>query len=70
MGKIPYCRLVQSPQECLVIEDANSGVTSAKSAGVGKIFFLINHDNTSVAKTIQVDKIITSLSEISLSDFE
>jgi len=58
------------PQECLVIEDANSGVQSAKSAGVGKIYFLLNSENTNVASNIKVDRVIDSLGNINLEDFK
>lgn len=57
-------------ENCLVIEDAKSGVKSAKSAGAGKIFFLTNRDNRDIANKVDVDKILQNLSDILIDDLQ
>lgn len=58
-------KLKTSPQDCLVIEDAPSGVQAAKAAGMKCIAI-----TTSVTKEElhQADKIIDSFSEITVND--
>lgn len=59
------------PAECLVVEDAKSGIMSAHSAGIGKIIALgpvLKHE---MFKALPgVSKIVTSLAEIGKEDFE
>jgi len=62
-------RINTAIKNCVVIEDARSGVESAKKAGAGKIILLINKDNQDTAKKLKVDKVIRSLNEIKLEDF-
>ncbi len=57
-----------APQDCLVIEDAGSGVQAAKAAGVSKIILLVTDDNRHAAQSLEVDKKVASLSDITLKD--
>lgn len=56
-------------KDCVVFEDAKSGVESAKKAGAGKIIFLMNNDNQETAKKLNVDKIIRNFNEIKVENF-
>ena len=56
-------------KNCVVIEDAKSGIESAKKAGAGKIIFIMNDDNQETAKKLNIDKVIRSFNEIKLEDF-
>lgn len=56
-------------KDCVVFEDAKSGVESAKKAGAGKIIFLANNDNQETTKKLNVDKVIRSFNEIKVEDF-
>jgi HAD superfamily hydrolase (TIGR01509 family) len=60
-------KLRKKMKEVIVIEDAKSGVESARKAKAGKIIFI---SNTHSKKLVKVDKIITSLKEISNKDFK
>lgn len=57
-------------ENCMVIEDAGSGVASAKSAGVGKIALLLTDDNKGTENKVSVDIVVHNLSEIGLKDLE
>jgi HAD superfamily hydrolase (TIGR01509 family) len=53
---------------CIVVEDAKSGIDSARAAGAGKVFLFLNGNNTTLADHVQVDKIIRNFSEITQND--
>lgn len=57
-------------QECMVIEDAGSGVTAAKAAGVRKITLLLTEDNKGTDQKVEVSKVVTRLDEITINDLE
>lgn len=62
---------IQIPiNECMVVEDAGSGVAAAKAAGVRKIALLLTEDNKGTEQKVEVDKIVRNLVEITLNDFE
>ena len=61
-----------SPQKCIVIEDAISGIKSAYNAKIGKII-AINPDLQSKKFQVvdnMVDHIITRLDKITIADFK
>ncbi len=53
---------------CVVIEDAKSGVESAQKAGAGKIIFLVNKDNEETAKRVKVYKVVRNFNDLKLKD--
>lgn len=55
-------KLGVKPEECVVIEDAQSGIQSAKAAGC--LCIAIENPNALPQKTAQADKIILSLDEV------
>jgi beta-phosphoglucomutase len=55
-------------KDCLVVEDAKSGVESARRAGVSKVIFLINEGNRKTIEEVKVDKIINSFKDITIED--
>ena len=53
------------PKDCIVIEDAISGINSAHNAGIGMIIAIASIESTSLYKSIVfVDKIIRNFNEI------
>lgn len=56
------------PNDCLVIEDASSGIVAAKAAGVQKIILLLTEDNKGIEAKVEVNKIVKLLSDINISD--
>ena len=58
-----------NPSECMVIEDASSGIAAAKAANVGKTILLVTNDNKNTASKVEVDKVVTNLSQIVEEDF-
>jgi beta-phosphoglucomutase-like phosphatase (HAD superfamily) len=59
------------PKECIVVEDAKSGITAAYAAGIGKIIALNSRVNEEILKTLPgVKRVIQRLDEITLEDFE
>ena len=58
------------PENCMVVEDAKSGVEAAKSAGVGKIVVLLTEDNKGIEEKVEVTKTVRTLSEITIRDLE
>src|SRR3989344_8870193 len=60
-----------SPEECIVVEDAKSGISAAQSAGIGKIIAFAHDGNESELQALpEVKKVIQNLGEITLEDFE
>ena len=55
-------KLGVQPNECVVIEDAKSGIQSAKAAGC--VCIAIKNPNALPQDTTQADKVISSLDEI------
>ncbi len=52
--------------ECLVIEDANSGLVAARSAEAGQVVLFLNGENSSLIEKADFDVSVTSFSEITL----
>lgn len=48
-----------NPKDCIVIEDAISGINSAKAAGIGKIIAIASMEKPEFYKNLGVDEIIT-----------
>ena len=57
-------KLGTKPQECVVIEDATSGIQAAKNAGMKCIAITTTHKKEDLA---QADKIIDNFSELTIS---
>jgi beta-phosphoglucomutase-like phosphatase (HAD superfamily) len=59
------------PKECIVVEDAKSGIASAYAAGIGKIIGFISRTDDKILKSLPgVERVIKRLDEIMLKDFE
>lgn len=59
------------PEECIVVEDAVSGIDSAKNAGIGKIIAIASMEPVELYKKMpHVAEVITDFSQISKSQFE
>ena len=59
-----------SPQECIVIEDALSGIEAARAAGIGKIIAICSEEPPELYKSIPcVSEIIHNFDEIDCSIF-
>lgn len=70
-----YLRVAQklglNPNDCIVVEDAQSGIKSAESAGIGKIVALGPQErHTQLLQLKGVDEVISNLSELSRDNFE
>ncbi|MFR1671346.1 MAG: hypothetical protein ACLSWI_00180 [Candidatus Gastranaerophilaceae bacterium] len=64
------CRKLK-PEECIVVEDAISGIDSANSAGIGKIIAIASLESTDLYKNIPaVSQIIHNFDEIDRNIFE
>lgn len=60
-----------TPQECIVVEDAVSGIDSAKAAGIGKIIAICSEESPELYKQIPaVTGIINSFREFDRTLFE
>ncbi len=63
-------KLCLSPCDCVVVEDALSGINSAKSAGIGKIIAMASLESTDFYKNISaVSQIIKNFNEIDRNIF-
>jgi HAD superfamily hydrolase (TIGR01509 family) len=60
-------KLKVRPEECLVIEDAESGVAAAKSAGMKVIG--LNPGHVTPQDLSKADRVVSSLSEVDLDSF-
>lgn len=64
-------KLNLQPEECIVVEDALSGIEAAKRANTGKIIAIASMESTSIYKKIPaVSQIIKSFDEIDRKIFE
>jgi len=64
-------KLGLSPQDCIVVEDALSGIESARAAGIGKIIAIASMDGKHIYENIPcVSQIITDFNEIDKNLFE
>lgn len=64
-------KLNLSPQDCIVIEDAVSGIESAKNAGIGKIIAIASMESVDLYKNIPaVSQIIKNFDDIDRNIFE
>ncbi len=63
-------KLGLDPKDCIVIEDSRFGVEAAHRAGIGKIIHLTHGHSDSWIGSAPVAKIINTLGEITLEDFE
>lgn len=60
-----------APQDCIVVEDAVSGIESARTAGIGKIIAIASMESTDLYKNIPaVSQIIKNFDEIDRNIFE
>lgn len=58
------------PPQCIVFEDAISGIESARRAGIGRIFAIATDDNHSSLKTVPgVDTVIETFKGFNLNEF-
>lgn len=58
-------KLNLNPQDCIVVEDAISGIESAKNAGIGKIIAIASMESVALYKNIPtVSQIIKNFDEI------
>jgi beta-phosphoglucomutase-like phosphatase (HAD superfamily) len=59
-----------SPKDCIVVEDAVSGIESARSAGIGKIIAIASMESTELYKNIPaVSQIIKTFNDIDRNIF-
>lgn len=59
------------PKDCIVVEDAVSGIESARSAGIGKIIAIASMESIDLYKKIPaVSQIIKNFNEIDKTQFE
>jgi beta-phosphoglucomutase-like phosphatase (HAD superfamily) len=66
--EIAASNLGLAPKECIVVEDAISGINSAKAAGIGKIIAICSEEPPEFYKPIDgVDEIISTFDEIDKS---
>lgn len=64
-------RLNLAPCDCIVVEDALSGIQAAKSAGIGKIIAIASQEPVEFYEQIEgVDKIITTFKNFDKSIFD
>lgn len=64
-------KLNLQPQECIVIEDAVSGIESARAANIGKIIAIASMESVDLYKNIPaVSQIIKNFNEIDRNIFE
>lgn len=64
-------KLNLNPQDCIVVEDAISGIESAKNAGIGKIIAIASMESVDLYKNIPaVSQIIKNFDEIDRNIFE
>lgn len=64
-------KLHLAPKDCIVIEDALSGIQSAKDAGIGKIIAIASMEKEDLYKNIpSVSQIIKNFDEIDRSIFD
>ena len=56
-------RLGLDPKDCIVVEDAISGINSAKSAGIGKVVAIASMENPDFYSDLGVDLIITDFKD-------
>lgn len=64
-------KLNLDPAVCIVVEDSKSGILAAQRAGIGKIIALAHDSSRGMLKSLpNVHRIITSLAEVTLKDFE
>lgn len=61
-------RLNTDPEECAVIEDSESGVVAAKAAGM--LCIALRTPSTASHNVTAADKIVSSLSEITVENFQ
>lgn len=62
-------KLNKEPKFCVVIEDAISGIVSAREAGVGKIIGIDRLGNENVLYEAGADLVVKSLDQLSVEDF-
>lgn len=69
--EIAAANLGLAPQDCIVVEDAISGLESAKNAGIGKIIAIASMDSPELYENLPyVDQIITDFNQIDRAQFE
>lgn len=69
--EIAAAKLGLNPIDCIVVEDAISGIESAKNAGIGKIIAIASLESPELYENIPaVNQIITDFSQIDRAQFE
>lgn len=69
--KIAAKNLDLKPKECIVVEDALSGIESARAAGIGKIIAICSEESPELYKAIPcVSGIINNFNEFDKTLFE
>lgn len=64
-------KLGLSPKDCIVVEDALSGIESARAAGIGRIVAICSAESPELYKSVPcVSEIITSFTEFNRNLFE
>ena len=64
-------KLNLTPQDCIVVEDAVSGIEAARNAGIGKIIAIASMESVDLYKNIPVvSQIIKNFDEINRNIFE
>ena len=64
-------KLNLKPEECIVVEDAVSGIESARAAGIGKIIAIASMESEDLYKKIPaVSQIIKNFNDIDRNIFE
>lgn len=60
-----------APKDCIVVEDAVSGIDSAKNAGIGKIIAIASMEPVELYEAMpHVSQVITDFSQIKKTEFE
>jgi beta-phosphoglucomutase len=60
-------KLNLNPKDCIVIEDSKVGLSAARNAKAGKVIAITGNNN---AKGFRANKVVSDLSQVTLTDFE
>lgn len=59
-------KLNTNPKDCMVIEDAVSGIEAARKAKAGKIVLYLNGKNSNISQKAEVNQVVSSFEQIIL----